>query len=374
MAGNIDVDGDRPHGRYRHLLEPLPKELQDSAFLDRVHGYLPGWELPKISRASLATGLGFVIDYFGEFLSRLRQREMRGEVHRLSFNRHLTQRDLVAVERLTSALLKLMHPDGLWTESELHALASVAVEMRQRVHDQISRVAPGEFKPKRIAFEGLVPSPATDQQCIESEAVERYDKLNHEAVVGEVTGLAAVPLGENGYLGDLVVVEASMVPGTTGLEILGARGRVLRESVKAAYQLVRSRALDFGITKSLLDENKVVVHVVHLAEELEGPSQGAAFVAAIVSAATRRPVRPGIAVTGEISLHGKMTAVKGVPQKLEAALRAGRKVVVLPRDSAELSSIPDTLLHKLEVIPVETVDELLPRVLEDQPQGLAEAL
>ncbi|MBI4606626.1 MAG: BREX system Lon protease-like protein BrxL [Planctomycetes bacterium] len=363
LAGTLDVDGARPAGRYRHLFEALPDELVDAAFLDRIHGYLPGWEIPKVTRACLWRGPAFVTDYFGEYLLALRRLELRGEVHRLSFNQHLTQRDLVAVERLTAGLLKLVHPDGDFTESELAALASLAVEMRQRVHDQLGVLAPGEFHSKAIAFEGMVPSPAGDMGR-EPEAVQRYDRMNDHALVGEVTGLAVIERDGRPAGGDLIVIEVSMVPGGPGLEVTGGRGVVLRESVRAAYNLVASREEALGIRPGALARSKVLVHLVHIAEEREGPSAGIAFVVGIVSAATGRAVRPALALTGEVSLHGKVTSVGGVAEKVRAAASYGRKVVVVPRENArDLESLPDALLERVEIVPVTTVEEVVEAAL-----------
>jgi ATP-dependent Lon protease len=153
FTGNLDVDGELPHARYRHLFEPLPAELIDSAFLDRIHGYLPGWEIPKITPESLTHGVGFVTDYFGEVLARMREDDFQGRVRSLAFAAGMTRRDQVAVERLGSGLIKLLYPDGIMTDPQLHEVAALACELRQRVHDQLAVLAPGEFKPRRIDFQ-----------------------------------------------------------------------------------------------------------------------------------------------------------------------------------------------------------------------------
>lgn len=154
MAGNIDVEGDKPHPRYRHLLEPLPEALIDTAFHDRVHGFLPGWEIPKITPASLATGVGFVTDYFGEVLARLREDDHRHRIQDLPMEKGMTRRDMVAVERLSSGLIKLLYPDGKIKVEELREVAEHASDMRQRIHDQLVVLAPGEFHPKKIGMVG----------------------------------------------------------------------------------------------------------------------------------------------------------------------------------------------------------------------------
>ena len=163
FAGNLDVQGDQPDPKYKHLLEPLPAEIIDSAFFDRVHGYIPGWEIPKITPASIATGVGYVIDYFGEVLVRLRDDSFADRVREVPLQPGLTRRDQTAVERVGSGLMKLLYPDGTATADELREVVGLACELRQRVHDQLAKLAPGEFKPKVIAPVVSSPPPAAGE-------------------------------------------------------------------------------------------------------------------------------------------------------------------------------------------------------------------
>jgi ATP-dependent Lon protease len=150
FAGNLDVEGMLPHSRYKHLFEPLPKELIDSAFLDRIHGYLPGWEIPKISPESISKGVGFVTDYFGETLTRLREDSYVDRVRSFSMKAGITNRDQTSIERFGSGLIKLFYPNGQLTDEELREVVVLACEMRQRVHNQLCKLAKGEFKAKQI--------------------------------------------------------------------------------------------------------------------------------------------------------------------------------------------------------------------------------
>jgi ATP-dependent Lon protease len=156
------------------------------------------------------------------------------------------------------------------------------------------------------------------------------------------------------------VIEVSLVPGAPGVEITGGRGKMLKESVRSAYNLVCARATDFGVPADRMARHRVLVHLVHIAEEREGPSAGVAFVVGIVSAASGRPVKPALAFTGEVSLHGKVTSVAGVAQKVKTAHGFGRKTVIIPRDNApDLEQVADALLEEIEVVPVETIEEVL---------------
>jgi ATP-dependent Lon protease len=162
FAGNLEVQDGQPDRRYRHLFQPLPEELLDSAFLDRLHGYLPGWEVPKITPEALTGGVGFITDYFGEVLARLREDDFQKPAAGLELAPGMTQRDQAAVKRITSAFIKLVYPDGKMLPEELQELAATACQLRQRVHNQLVAIAPGEFKPRFIGLAGMVEHAAKD--------------------------------------------------------------------------------------------------------------------------------------------------------------------------------------------------------------------
>ncbi|MFO0936179.1 MAG: BREX system Lon protease-like protein BrxL [Gemmataceae bacterium] len=156
FAGNIDVDGNKPAAKYRSLFEPMPELFRtDSAFYDRMHGYIPGWEVPKISTESIATGVGFVTDYFGEAMIKLREDSFADRLSGVPLQPGMTKRDTRAVERITSGLIKVLYPHGLMSPEELHEVVTFACELRQRVHNQLCVIAPGEFKERMIAPVGV---------------------------------------------------------------------------------------------------------------------------------------------------------------------------------------------------------------------------
>jgi ATP-dependent Lon protease len=367
-TGNLDVRDDQPDERYRHLFEPLPGELIDSAFLDRLHGYLPGWEIPKITPAALANGAGFITDYFGEVLAGLRDEDFQEASRALEFAAGMTQRDRVSVERITSALVKLVYPDGKFTRHELEELVGLACELRQRVHNQLVDIAPGEFKPRFIGLATMAEHAAKDLRGRGAAVLPQDDPLNRDAVVGAVTGLGVVT--RNGVVigGDVILVQVSAFTGLCAkLNVTGLHGLILRDSVQTAYNIVRSRFRDFGISEKLLRERVVAVHLTRIAEPKEGPSAGLAFVVGIVSALTGRPVKPACAMTGEVSLFGEVTGVGGLSFKIKAAVKAGRKLVLIPAENArEISQVPDEVLSQAEVVPVRTIEEALIRVLGNQ--------
>jgi ATP-dependent Lon protease len=368
-TGNLEVLDDQPAEQYRQLFEPLPAELNDSAFLDRLHGYLPGWEIPKITPGGLAAGVGFVTDYFGEILTRLREDDFRGATRELPLAPGVTRRDQVSVERISSALLKLIYPDRKHSQEELREVAALACELRQRVHNQLAEIAPGEFKPRFIGLAGMSEHAGKDVRSPGREVLPQDDRLNREAVVGAVTGLAVLERDRAAVGGDLILVQVSAFSGHGRVEVTGLHGPVLKDSVQTAYNVVRTRFREFQISEKRLREQVVAVHLVRIAEPKEGPSAGLAFVAGIVSALTGRPIVPGCAMTGEVTLHGEVTGVGGLTYKIKAAAKAGRTLVLIPAANArEVTQVPDEILSRVTIVPVRTIQEALGRVLEPGPE------
>jgi ATP-dependent Lon protease len=348
FAGNIDIEGHLPHQRYSHLLEPLPKELIDSAFQDRIHGYIPGWEVPKITPASVATGVGFVTDYFGEILVRLREESFVELVRSVPLHPGLTRRDQTAVERIASGLIKLLYPHGVLSSQERSEIVTFASELRQRVHQQLCALAPGEFKPKLIAPADVAAHTAPDLQT--RDVAPDKDRLNIDAVVGAVTGLAVLSDGTRDYGGDVILIQVSAVNGPPTVEVTGLHSRTLKDSVRAVYNFIRANFREFAISEQRLKTQTLAVHLVKIAEPKDGPSAGLAFAVGIASALLNKPVKPGFAFTGEVALHGDVGPVGGLLHKLSAAARAGRKHVLIPTDNREiLKDLPDEVKRVLTV-------------------------
>jgi ATP-dependent Lon protease len=228
-------------------------------------------------------------------------------------------------------------------------------------------MAPGEFKPRFIGLDGMTEHAAKDLRAPGKAVLPQDDPLNREAVVGAVTGLSVLTRDKVVVGGDVILIQVSAftAPKRGGLSVTGLHGRILSDSVQTAYNIVRSRFREFGISEKLLRERVVAVHLTRIAEPKEGPSAGLAFIVGIVSALTGRPVKPAVAMTGEVSLFGEVTGVGGLSFKLKAAAKAGRRLVLIPAENArEVSQVPDDALSQLEVVPVRTIQEALLRVLD----------
>lgn len=187
----------------------------------------------------------------------------------------------------------------------------------------------------------------------------RFGELEDKDLVGVTTGLAWTEVG-----GELLSIEAVMLPGKGRMTITGKLGDVMQESIQAARSLVRSRSLGFGVIPPTFDKRDIHIHVPEGATPKDGPSAGIAMVTSIVSVLTNVPVRRDIAMTGEVTLRGRVLPIGGLKEKLLAAHRAGIKTVLIPKDNEkDLDDIPNNVKKDIEIVPVSTVDDVLPRAL-----------
>jgi ATP-dependent Lon protease len=195
-----------------------------------------------------------------------------------------------------------------------------------------------------------------------------YGRAEAQNQVGQVVGLAWTEVG-----GDLLTIEAAIMIGKGTITRTGSLGDVMKESVEAARTVVRSRSRRLGISEELLEKRDIHIHVPDGATPKDGPSAGAAMTTALVSALTGIPVRADVAMTGEITLRGEVTAIGGLKEKLLAALRGGIKTVLIPEENVkDLQEIPENVKNGLEIVPVKWIDKVLEIALEKMPTPLPE--
>ncbi len=193
-----------------------------------------------------------------------------------------------------------------------------------------------------------------------------YGRTEKKNQVGQVVGLAWTEVG-----GDLLTIEAAVMPGKGNIIRTGSLGDVMKESVEAARSVVRSRARRLGIKDEMFEKRDIHIHVPDGATPKDGPSAGAAMTTAFVSALIGVPVRADVAMTGEITLRGEVTGIGGLKEKLLAALRGGVKTVLIPEENVkDLQDIPENAKNNLEIIPVRWIDQVLEIALETKPQPL----
>ena len=195
----------------------------------------------------------------------------------------------------------------------------------------------------------------------------RYGEVEDEDQVGVVTGLAWTDVG-----GELLTIEAAMMPGKGKMTVTGNLRDVMKELISAAASYVRMRSTAFGIEPPSFDKRDIHVHVPEGATPKDGPSAGVAMVTAIVSVMTGIPVYRDVAMTGEITLRGRVLPIGGLKEKLLAAHRGGIKTVLIPEENAkDLVEINDSIKSGLEIIPVSRMDEVLTRALVRMPEAIS---
>ena len=235
------------------------------------------------------------------------------------------------------------------------------------VEREISKICRKVVKGTQLKqYEGTVV--VTEDNLNDFLGVRKFDfgRAEKKNQVGQVVGLAWTEVG-----GDLLTIEAAMMPGKGNITRTGSLGDVMKESVEAARSVVRSRARRLGIKDEMFEKRDIHIHVPDGATPKDGPSAGIAMTTALVSAITGIPVRADVAMTGEITLRGEVTAIGGLKEKLLAAHRGGVRVVLIPEENVkDLQDIPENAKNNLEIVPVRWIDQVLAQALERSPEPL----
>ena len=361
LVGNLDVQGKLPHEKYYHLFELLPSFIQVEALVDRLHCYLPGWEIPKIGPESASRDYGFITDYLCEIMHELRRVDVLSQVKgrfelfdATGSSQGLTSRDVRAVNKTLSGLLKLLHPHGEASDEQLEELLLLALEGRQRIRDQLHLMAPGEYYPVKLSARMLSSGQVLTPTLLEAGRKLRV-VLPSEPLVGEVTGLAVA--GEQGVI---LRFEMQATKGHGRIVPLGSIQRIMRESIEAAAQYIRAHAKELDIPSDWRENFDVAVLATMMAIPKEGPSAGVTIVTGIVSALRNIKVRHDIAMTGEITIMGKVLGVGGIQAKLLAAIDAGVQTVILPSENEQdIRFLPDYMCDQIEIRYVSDIKEVL---------------
>lgn len=360
FVGNIDYDIQEMLST-SHLFTPFPEQMQDPAFFDRFHIYLPGWEMPRMRPEFMCRHYGFVVDYFAWFLHELRSDTFSGALDKyFRLGGALDKRDERSVRKTVSGLLKIIHPDGNFTKDDVEEYLTVALEMRRRVKEQLKKMKSAEYWRTELSYididtsrEVVIPIPEQPSKV----------ELPIEPRIGEVVGLAVI----RGYGGGAIQrFEVIADRGTGRLIPLGSMMRVMRESLKAAYEYVshNHKSLEIGI--DFKEDYDITVLATQMGIPKEGASAGITILVGLVSALTKKPVKSGIAMTGEITILGRILPVEGIHEKLLAASEGGLKTVYVPKgNERDVQILPASMKDKIDIKLVSRVEEVLNEVLVD---------
>ena len=345
---NGNIDGDiESIARTSHLFTALPEQVRnDTAFHDRWHAYLPGWEMLKLKPEHFTAHLGFIADYLAEiFHNELRPLNYTDAYDAFfSFGNHVGQRDRRAAMRTTSALVKLIHPDGRYTRDEMAEYVALALEMRRRVKEQLKRINPIEFSRVNLSYLDKDTGDEYFAECAELGAT----RLIPEGPLppGDVFSIGYDPTG--GRMA-LFRIQTVVLPGSGRFQVIGVTSKSIRESARMAFDYLRvnSRRIGLDHDVSSYDFN---VQVMSPMQGKETEDLGMAFYIAILSALVGKSIAGGLVVLGQMSIHGVLSRVEQLSDRLRIAMDAGARQVLIPTANApDFASIPPELLDKLRV-------------------------
>lgn len=336
------------------LFDPFPSEMgTDTAFFDRMHCYIPGWEIPKYRPEFFTDDFGFITDYLSEFFREMRKRSFTDayqEYFRLG--RDLNQRDTIAVNRMVSGLVKLVYPDGNFDKEDIREILTFALESRRRVKEQLKKIGGMEFYDVNFSYIDLEENrdcPVGVKEQASSTLIPEGDlKPGHLYSVGP---------SENGKLG-VYKFETEMMKGNGKFTPNGIGSKKdVNEAVKIAYQYFKSNAGSISGQISYKDKDYVMqvkdLHGVGMTRYLTL----ATFIA-LCSVATNRKVLPSLAILGNFSLGGTVDKIQNLADTLQVCLDNGAKKLLIPMSSyVDIGLVPSDLLVKFTLIPYNTPEE-----------------
>lgn len=329
------------------LFDPFPPEMgMDTAFLDRIHCYLPGWEIPKFRPEHFTDDYGFITDYLAEFLRELRKEQYGDALDRyFHLGKNLNQRDTIAVRKMVGGLIKLVYPDGAFDKEDLEEILQIALEMRRRVKEQLKKLGGMEFYDVNFSY---LDNETFDEHYV-SVPEQGGGKLIPEGMCspGQVY---TVSRGKSGMIG-VFRLESQMLPGSGKFERTGiGSDRDAKEATNTAFNYLKANGGRISGSISTTTKDYIINY-----QDLQGIGMTGKLalptLIALCSISLGRPVLSSTAILGEISISGTMIKVDELPNALQVCLDSGAKKVLLPMTSAaELGMVPADLIGSFNLI------------------------
>jgi ATP-dependent Lon protease len=311
-----------------HLFMPMPDVIRDDlAFLDRIHYYIPGWEVPKMRMEFFTDHYGFVVDYLAEALRELRRYNFTEIVDQyFSFGQHLNARDVKAVRKTISGLVKLIYPEGRPTKEELSELLSLALEGRRRVKEQLKKIGAFEYHQTSFSYRDI------------ETTEERYVGVPEEGSRALISTdplapgcLYAASVNAEGKVG-LYRIEVGVSSGTGKLKLAGGVESRMKESAQRAFAFLQGHKVAMGIA-SVFDATDFHVEAIDLLGNQITCEAGIALIVAIYSAIKKSPALPGLVVLGDLSIQGNIKAVQSLVEPLQMAMESGARRALIPLEN-----------------------------------------
>lgn len=343
FVGNIDTAVDILM-KTSHLLSPFPESMIDTAFFDRFHLYIPGWEVPKFRPEFFTRRYGLIVDYLAEFWRTMRKHNFADAIDKyFVIGKDLNQRDSIAVRRTVSGLLKLLYPDGHFDKEAVKSCLDYAMEGRRRVKEQLKKIGGMEFFDVHFSY------------------IDKETSEEHFVVVPEQGGASLIPEGEMrpGFLHTIALshsanrgiyrIETQVMSGSGKFTPFGVTANgAAKESLRQALDFLKANSSRL-VGHAKISESDIQMSVVELMNVGSPKALTLPGLVAMASALTGKPVQGQLLVLGEMSLGGSVQKVDGLAETLTMALDAGAKRVLLPMANAvDIASVPPETFAKFQ--------------------------
>ena len=342
------------------LFEPFPPEMgTETAFLDRMHCYIPGWEIPKFRPEYFTNDYGFITDYLSEFVRELRKEQYGDAIDQyFRLGSNLNQRDTIAVRKIVDGYLKLIYPNGLFDKEQLEEILQLALELRRRVKEQLKKLGGMEFYDVNFSY--------TDKETFEEHYVSVPEqgggKLIPEGMCnpGQVY---TVSQGKGGMIG-VFRLESQMIPGSGKFERTGiGSDRECKEATNTAFNFLKANGKRISNSISTTTKDYIInyqdLQGIGMTNKLALPT-----LIALCSIALGKPVQSSLVVLGEISISGTMMTVDELASILQVCLDSGAKKVLLPSTSfVDFSTVPSELMSAFQLIPYQSAEDAVFKAL-----------
>jgi len=344
--GNIDGDVESI-ARVFHLFSSLPESIRnDMAFHDRWHAFLSGWEIPKMQTPYFTDHLGFISDYISEIFHEGMRNRNFADAHEkyFSFGNHVEARDRTAAVKTVSGLVKLLNPANDPTRQEIEEYVRFALEMRRRVKEQLKRMGGIEYAKVNFSYIDKVTGEETFAGCPELGNIQLIPGTPLSP--GDIFTIGYDPI-ETRY--SLYRIQINISAGSGKFNLVGTSSKKIREAAKMAYDFLKANAKKIGIDRELSSYD-VNIQVISLMQGKDAHDLGVAFFVGLVSAVLSRTVAAGLVVLGEMSLHGVLSHVEGLGDKLRVAMDSGARRVMIPTiNRKDFATLPDEVIDKMQI-------------------------
>ena len=342
------------------LFDPFPEEMAiDTAFLDRMHCYLPGWEIPKFRPEHFTNDYGFITDYLAEFMRELRKDQYGDSLDKyFRLGKNLNQRDTIAVRKMVNGYLKIVYPHGEFTKDDLEEILCLSLEMRRRVKEQLQKIGGMEFYDVNFSYIDL----DTFEEKYVGVPEQGADKLIPDGMLnpGQVYTIAS---GGNGMIG-CYRLESQMLPGNGKFDRTGlGTNREAKEASNTAFNYLKANGNRISASISTTTKDYIInyqdLQGIGMTGELALPT-----LIALCSIALGKPVISNLAVLGEISIGGSIMKVTEIADSLQVALDSGAKKVLIPSTSfVDFGTVPAELMSSFQIIPYQSAEDAVFKAL-----------